>query len=63
MLLTEAAMRDPIFYRWHKRIDNLWQYWNNTQVTELAEDAPPVLIQSSDILMRKSDTPRNIFST
>jgi len=56
-------MRDPIFYRWHKRVDNLWQYWNHTQVIELAEDAPPVQIRSSDILMRKTDTVLNGFAS
>ena len=56
MLSTVTAMRDPIFYRWHKRVDNLWQYWNNTQITELGEDAPPIEIRSSDILIKKSDT-------
>ena len=57
------AVRDPIFFRWHKRIDNLWQKWNNTQVVELAEDAPPVLIRSADILIKKSDESLNGFES
>ena len=63
MLSTASAMRDPIFYRWHKRVDNLWQRWNETQLTELAEDAPPVRIRSNDILMRKSNSQLNGFAS
>ena len=61
MASTSTAMRDPIFYRWHKRVDNLWHMWNDTQVIELATDAPPVEIRHCDIVMKKSGKPISDF--
>ena len=63
MFSVALAVRDPIFFRWHKRIDNLWQKWNNTQIIELAEDAPSVKIRPTDILIRKSNKPLNGFKS
>ena len=63
MLSTTNAMRDPIFYRWHKRIDNLWHYWTDTQVTELTEDAPPIILRASDVLMKKTEQMSDNFTS
>jgi len=59
MASTATAMRDPIFYRWHKRVDDLWQMWADGQTTELAVDAPPVTISNNDVVISTSATPPN----
>uniref|UniRef100_H2YIR0 Tyrosinase copper-binding domain-containing protein n=1 Tax=Ciona savignyi TaxID=51511 RepID=H2YIR0_CIOSA len=46
-----CAVRDPIFFRWHKHVDNLYQYWNNKVKTDLKENAPPVIIDPCDVIM------------
>ena len=59
---TVTALRDHIFFRWHKHIDDLWEYWNKKQIIELAEDAPPVSLQTSDVVIKKTDTPIDGFA-
>lgn len=60
-----AAIRDQVFWRWHKLIDDLGDRWERTRDPEDFADAPPVLIRdglavwsSPDIiLVRTSDLP------
>ena len=45
---TDTAMRDPIFYRWHRHIDDIFVTWQNTlQPNDLAEGAASASIRSS----------------
>jgi tyrosinase len=53
---TSAAVRDPVFYRWHRHIDDLFAAWQETlDPQDLAQGAPPVRLrkgadgESSDI--------------
>ena len=59
---TVTAVRDPVFFRWHKHIDDLWEYWNNKQIIELAKDVPSVLLEPSDVVIKKTDTPLDGFA-
>lgn len=66
---TLAAIRDQIFWRWHKHIDNLIAQWEDTRDPETFSDGPPVTMRdaidgapsqwtSPDIiLVRTSDLP------
>lgn len=66
-----AAIRDQVFWRWHKLVDDLAEKWQRTQNPEDFSDAPKVLIRdglgagaaawtSPDIiLVRTSDLPAN----
>jgi tyrosinase len=40
-----TAIRDPIFFRWHKHIDDLSFLWQQQQPPNNFSDAPPVLIR------------------
>lgn len=40
-----TAIRDPIFFRWHKHIDDLSFLWQQRQPPNVFSDAPPVLIR------------------
>lgn len=42
MLSTATAIRDPVFYRWHKLIDDLAFEWQETRTPLDLSDAPPV---------------------
>lgn len=57
-----TAMRDPIFYRWHTYIDELWQANNNYYRAEVAEDAPPVTINPGDVIIDSNRTPPTDFN-
>ncbi|XP_039251998.2 uncharacterized protein LOC120329438 [Styela clava] len=48
---TATAVRDPIFYRWHKKIDNLWHDNNEYYRSELGHDGPPVTITADDMII------------
>ena len=54
---TATAVRDPIFFRWHKRVDTYIEKFNNTLSTELAVDVPPVKITAGDVLLTRSSSP------
>ena len=43
---TTAAVRDPIFWRWHKEIDRIFESWQETQ--------PPYDLHLPDVRIRKS---------
>jgi hypothetical protein len=46
MGFVPTAMRDHVFYRWHKLIDNLYATWQDTQPShDFAADAPNVTIR------------------
>ncbi|MCW3464970.1 tyrosinase family protein [Chitinophaga nivalis] len=45
MSATATAVRDPLFYRWHRHINNLSISWQNTQKPIDFSDSPNVLIR------------------
>jgi tyrosinase len=45
MLDTAVAIRDPIFYRWHRHVDNFSFNLQQQQPSNDFSDAPPVLIR------------------
>jgi hemocyanin-like protein len=43
---TSTAVRDPIFYRWHRHVDDLFAGWQETLLPhDLAAGAPPVRLR------------------
>jgi hypothetical protein len=48
MATTRTAIRDPVFWRWHKQVDDLGFEWQETQdAYRFADDAPPVVLRHS----------------
>lgn len=48
MASTRTAIRDPVFWRWHKQIDDLGFEWQESQDPyRLEDDAPQVLLRHS----------------
>jgi hypothetical protein len=46
MASTRTAIRDPVFWRWHREIDDLNYRWQQTQDPyDLQADAPPVVVR------------------
>nr|ALM04212.1 phenoloxidase [Botryllus schlosseri] len=52
-----TAVRDPIFFRWHKRIDDMWQANNDYYRSDLADGPPPVVITPDDIMLSTDRNP------
>ncbi len=46
MQSTSVAIRDPIFYRWHRHIDDLLYRWQEEQDEQSFADAPEVLLRN-----------------
>jgi len=46
MSQTATAVRDPIFFRWHKQVDDFNFTWQETKAVETYADAPDVLIRA-----------------
>lgn len=46
MASTVVAIRDPIFWRWHKHIDNLAAAWQDSQPPHALDDGPEVIIRN-----------------
>jgi len=48
MTSPRTAIRDPVFWRWHKKIDDVGFAWQETQDPyPFADDAPPVVLRPS----------------
>ena len=47
MARTATAVRDPIFWRWHKHVDSVFHDWQETQPPHDFSDGPPVRIRKS----------------
>ncbi len=45
MIDTATAIRDPVFFRWHRHIDDFYFRWQETQNPNDFSDAPPVRIR------------------
>jgi hypothetical protein len=46
MVSTVTAIRDQIFWRWHKHIDDINAGWQDTQAPVSFDDAPPVIVRN-----------------
>jgi hypothetical protein len=55
MASTVTAIRDPVFWQWHKAIDNLNARWQDDLDPYPFDDAPPVLVRNA--LDASADTP------
>lgn len=55
MLYTDTAIRDPVFYRWHRHIDDFNFRWQEQQPPNDFSDAPPVTIRKG----LSADAPAN----
>ncbi|MBA3946773.1 MAG: hypothetical protein H0X37_19705 [Herpetosiphonaceae bacterium] len=52
MYYTEAAIRDPVFYRWHRHVDDFSFRWQEQQPPNDWSDAPNVVIRNAgDIIL------------
>jgi tyrosinase len=40
---TDVAIRDPIFYRWHRHVDDIWFEWQKKQSAQDFDHAAPVI--------------------
>lgn len=47
MVSPVVAIRDPIFWRWHKHIDDINTGWQDTQPPYDFSDAPPVVLRDA----------------
>ncbi|MFN6516195.1 MAG: tyrosinase family protein [Nostoc sp. CreGUA01] len=47
MAETATAVRDPIFWRWHKHVDSIFHTWKEQQPPHDFSDAPPVKIRKA----------------
>nr|CAB3263880.1 uncharacterized protein LOC100180038 [Phallusia mammillata] len=48
---AQTAVRDPIFFRWHKRVDDILQKYYELQSTELGDENPGVVLAPCDVLI------------
>ena len=62
MNTTANAVRDPIFFRWHKHVDEIMYKVSNRIRNILDIDAPPVNIGEGDIIITTSPKPPDGFN-
>ena len=62
---TSTAMRDPIFYRWHKFIDNLFQQFKATlhPYSKAQLTLPGIHLTQVEIINKTKLKPHNILFT
>lgn len=61
MNTTANAVRDSIFYRWHKHVDNVMYALADNLGHDVDADAPPVAIAAGDIIISTSAEPPRGF--
>ena len=47
MSRTATAVRDPVFWRWHKHVDSIFRSWQETQPPYDFSNGPPVRIRKT----------------
>nr|CAG8618948.1 11998_t:CDS:2 [Entrophospora candida] len=53
---ARAGCRDPLFWRWHRHIDNIYVRWQTRLgLNMFSNDIPPVKIKNSDIFLGFKD--------
>ncbi|MAU47438.1 MAG: hypothetical protein CMP09_22010 [Yangia sp.] len=68
---TATAIRDPIFYRWHRLVDDLAASWQDTQPDLDLSDAPAGRLAGADapwashgiVLLDSASLPQNAYGT
>ncbi|CAI2166926.1 9412_t:CDS:2 [Funneliformis geosporum] len=55
MSSPRVAARDPVFWRWHRHIDDLFNKWQEKLKSNDFSDAPPVNIKNGDIILTFKD--------
>jgi tyrosinase len=48
---VQTAIRDPVFYRWHRLIDDVLAAWQDTQPEQDFSDRPDVLVRDIDVIL------------
>ncbi|CAG8468876.1 11206_t:CDS:2 [Acaulospora colombiana] len=53
---ARAGLRDPLFWMWHRHLDNLYlKFQNNLGPNDLLQDSPNVTIRSTDVYLAFTD--------
>ncbi|GBC10125.1 hypothetical protein RclHR1_09360003 [Rhizophagus clarus] len=53
---ARAGTRDPLFWRWHRHIDNIYVKWQNLLgPRNFSDDMPPVTIREKDLILSFTD--------
>jgi tyrosinase len=47
MIRTATAVRDPVFWQWHERVDSMFHNWQETQPPYDFSNGPPVKIRKT----------------
>ncbi|CAG8447883.1 7699_t:CDS:2 [Acaulospora morrowiae] len=56
MIEPRTAVRDPVFFRWHREVDNVYSRWENRQSPhDFHADAPPVIIKQDGVILAFKD--------
>jgi tyrosinase len=48
---VQTAIRDPVFYRWHRLVDDVLAAWQDTQPEPDFSDRPDVLLRDIDVIL------------
>lgn len=51
MTTTATAVSDPVFFRWHRRVDDFFYAWQEKQSPNDFSQSPPATIKSSGLLI------------
>jgi tyrosinase len=53
---ARAGTRDPLFWRWHRHIDNIYVKWENLLgPRDFSDDMPPVTVRNMDLILAFTD--------
>ncbi|CAJ0637949.1 11632_t:CDS:2 [Entrophospora sp. SA101] len=55
LIEPRSAVRDPLFFRWHKHIDEFFVSWQKTLPPHDFKDSPPVKIQQNGFILAFKD--------
>uniref|UniRef100_A0A1D1Z5L3 Hemocyanin II n=1 Tax=Anthurium amnicola TaxID=1678845 RepID=A0A1D1Z5L3_9ARAE len=55
MHVPRVAARDPVFWRWHRHVDNVAHKWEEKQPPNDFSNQPPVKIRDGDIILTFKD--------
>ncbi len=55
MFQPRSAARDPVFYRWHRHIDDLFNKWQNTSPPNDFSNPPPLKTRNGDLILAFKD--------
>ncbi|CAG8756772.1 24213_t:CDS:2 [Gigaspora margarita] len=59
---ARAGLRDPLFWRWHRHLDNIYLRWQNyLGPSDFHHDAPNVTIRATDIILSFTDVLLKVY--